>query len=243
MQSFTDTANKLLKGNILDHIVNDMPLHQNAYIRGVLNAVMPSFRDEGTTFTENNMSGEMLEFLKLIKDEVAPDLSEGDVVPVKYKDINEMFNLNSVFEDYQVNGLGDQVKMALGNFALAMQDGEVYVLDRYDFKRTVLSDSTLSEAMDLDGEYETNYHRARWLGERLMGDATTGASAEDLEGRMRWRVKLPRDPDVVNIDFDDEPEGDFTFSGPMTNKRQTLFGRFKDTLVTSGAPAPTTTKG
>ena len=82
------------------------------------------------------------------------------------------------------------------------------------------------------------YPAARTLGGILMPENPDGSSKEDA---MRVRITLPQEPNVIDVDFDDEPDedaGDFVFRGPMTNRRKKIWDNFTGLLQTSQMSIP-----
>lgn len=75
---------------MLDKFVSEMPLHENFFIRGVFNAVLPQFINPfDNAITEDSISGELLEMLRVLAEEVAPDLQDGEAVPILYEMVNK----------------------------------------------------------------------------------------------------------------------------------------------------------
>ena len=224
-------------GVTLGMMLEDLPLHQNFYLRGVINsfrtAFMPSNR---RTLTEDDISGEALELLRDVVNKVAPDLPDGFVAKISYEDINKHYNLGNVFRDknFDLSGFQEQMKMALGGFDVRRDGDRLIVEDTYDFPppgewqqySNLKTASDYIKASEKEPEKRV-YFSARFLAERTM--------AEGSDDNMPVRIVIPPEPNVVNIDFDDDPpEGaaDFVFRGPMTNKRKSLWDKFTSMFVT-----------
>ena len=220
-----------------DSLLTNLPQHMNFYLRGVLNSAnMALFPDaEASTMTEDHVSGEFLEALRLIVDTTHPDLQEGDVVGFDYKQVRDILGGENIFakeDKYAIETIGEQIRTSLGSFGVTKQDGKVQVFDTYDFAPVGGFDKFLEDIGT------GMYPAARTLGGILMPENPDGSSKEEA---MRVRISIPETPSVIDVDFDDEPdEGveEFVFRGPMTNKRKAIWGKFTD-LLSSSAEAGT----
>lgn len=213
-----------------NEMLNNMSQHKNFYIRGVINSILPEFANPlDSTMTEDNVSGEMLEALKLIVASKHPKLREGQVASITYKDVRQLFGDESIFKDnYNIDSIGDNIRTTLGDFAVTVQDGEVYVLDTYDFEPRGGFDAFMAAAEE-SMDSKASYPLARYFGGVLMPENPDGSSREDA---MRIKIKLPREQKVVETDYDDDIPANatsFVMEGPMTNKRKQLWeSQFKD---------------
>ncbi len=82
-----------------------------------------------------------------------------------------------------------------------------------------------------DYQNESFYAAARTMGGYFMPENADGSSKENA---LRVKIKIPQEPKVVNIDYDDDiPEGaqEFVFRGPMTNKRKSIWDKFTSMLI------------
>ena len=121
-----------------DALLTSLPQHMNFYLRGILNSAnMALFPDaEASTMTEDHVSGEFLEALKLAVDTAHPDLKEGDIVGFGYKDIRKILGGESIFakeDKYAIETIGEQIRTSLGRFGVTMKDGQVQRFETYDF--------------------------------------------------------------------------------------------------------------
>lgn len=224
-------------GVTIDAMLDDLPLHQSFYLRGVMNSFRTAFMPANKrTLTADDMSGESLEMLRTLVNNLRPDIPDGFVANITYDDINDFYKLDNVFkkEGFDLSGFEDQVKMALGGFQVRRDGDTLTVVDEYDFpppgewqmypQLETATDYMRASQKDPD---KVMYFSARFLGERIM--------QEGDPDNMSIRIELPKEPKVVNIDFDDDPPPnaqDFVFRGAMTNKRKTLWDRFTSLFIT-----------
>lgn len=224
----------------LDAMLKNMPIHQSFYLRGVLNSLMPEFMDPyDRAITENNISGESIEMLRGLVQDLAPNFNEaeeGFVGSFGYDDINKKYNLKNLLrqEGLDVDTFEKQVKMGLGLFDVYKENGRMVIKDQYDFP-TVGEWKEFNELKSLKDYAQasiqqprkTPYFAARAYGERMM--------AEGDEGNLKINITIPDEPQVIDIDFDNDIEptaATFVFEGPMTNKRKTLWDKFTGMLIT-----------
>lgn len=220
-----------------DQLLTNLPQHMNFYLRGVMNSAnLALFPDaEASTMTEDHVSGEFLEALRLVVNTTNPDLKEGDVVGLKYQDVRDILGGESIFskeDKYAIETIGEQIRTSLGDFGATIKDGQLQIFDTYDF----LPQGGFDQFLEDVGK--GLYPAARTLGGILMPENPDGSSKEEA---MRVRINIPETPSVIDVDFDDEPdEGveEFVFRGPMTNKRKAIWGKFTD-LLSSSAKAGT----
>ena len=70
----------------LNDMLKDMPQHYNFYLRGVMNSLLPEFMDPfDSEINERNVSGELLEALRLVVNDKYPNLEEGEVQSITMK--------------------------------------------------------------------------------------------------------------------------------------------------------------
>ena len=115
-----------------------------------------------------------------------------------------------------------------------MKDGQIQIFDTYDFLPVGGFDQFLEDIGT------GLYPAARTLGGILMPENPDGSSKEEA---MRVRITLPSEPNVIDVDFDDEPDedaGDFVFRGPMTNRRKAIWDTFTSLLATTEMSVPST---
>ena len=96
----------------LNDMLKDMPQHYNFYLRGVMNSVLPEFMDPfDSEINENNVSGELLEALRLVINDKYPDLKEGEVQSIDYDDVQKFFKESSIFEQsFEIGTVGEQIR-------------------------------------------------------------------------------------------------------------------------------------
>lgn len=209
---------------VLNELLKALPEHQNFYLRGVLNSLLPDFIDPSDgVVNENNISGEALETLKIVVANLHPDIKEGQVKSIDYDDMMKVLGDKSIFEDnYNIDTIGDQLRNSLGEFGVTVEDGELYIFDTYDFADRGGWKEFLASAEET---YQTGsiYPVARYMGGKLMPENPDGSSREDA---LRIKIKLSKEQRVVNTDFDDDINPNattFVFEGGMTNKRKQIF--------------------
>lgn len=209
----------------LNDMLNNMELHKNFYIRGVLNSLLPEFANptEGGVITEKNVSGEAIEFLRSIAQEHAPDLQDGQVKSLDSYDMWFAENLGG-----QPGGGAeqlDQLSYTLGRFGLTKENGQYVVFDTYDFSRTYGVDNIFQAAQKSIQEKDP-YMLARYMGYKLMPENPDGSSRDDA---LRIRIAIPNEPQIQDALFEEEPEPDASehvFRGPMTPQRYSLWKTF-----------------
>lgn len=223
-------------------ILANLPQHQNFYIRGMLNALRPSFMPAGKRMiTEDDVSGEYLETLRLVANRYASNLKEGQSIGLGYEAVRNVFGVKGdYYKNYEADTMADMVNNTLGRFNIKRENGQLIVdHDVYDFppefeqsfsKKTGKSPSLfdyLQQGMSLYQQYglsgEGIHKMAHLGGEYFM--------AEDNPDNLRARIVIPDNPPVIDVDFDDDiPEGaqEMVLRGPMTNKRKQIFDNFLD---------------
>lgn len=224
----------------LDAMLKNMPIHQSFYLRGVLNSLMPEFMNPyDRAITENNISGESIEMLRGLVQDLVPNFDEaeeGFVGLFDYKDINNKYHLKNLLrqEGLNIDTFEKQVKMGLGGFRVYKENNRIVIKDMYDFP-TIGKWKEFNELKTLMDYAEasiqqprkTPYFVARAYGERMM--------AEGDDGNLKVNITIPNEPQVIDIDFDNdiEPNAEtFVFEGPMTNKRKILWDKFTSMLIT-----------
>ena len=220
----------------LDGMLKNMPLHQNFYLRGIMNSFIPTFMG-GTdrVLTEDALSGEAVEMLRTLVKDIAGDMPNGYSTSITYDDINKKYNLENVFkqEGMDLSGFESQVKMALGRFIVEKKNNKIIIHDDYDFPPPG-SWEMYSNLKDFGDYIEASsediskapYFASRFLAERFM--------AEGDEKNFAIRIELPEEEQVVNIDYDDDiPAGaqNYVFRGAMTNKRKSIWDKFTSMFV------------
>lgn len=221
----------------LNEMAKDLPMHQNFYVRGIVNAFLPAFMNPyDKEITASSLNGEALEMLRTVVEDIASDLPEGFVASFGYEDINERFDLQNLFNtsEFDLTGFPEQIKMALGDFNVERKDGKLIITDKYDFPPK--GEWKMYNELESAGDYirasakepnKRKYFAARFLGERFM--------TEGRDDTLPVNIELPSQAQVIDIDFDDDPPaeaGNFVFRGDMTNKRKTLWDSFTSMLVT-----------
>ena len=205
--------------------------HYSFYLRGIINAALPDFMSPLTrTVTEDGVSGEFLEALRLTASTLYPDMQDGDVKQITYDDLMEVLGGVSIFDKddrYNIETVGERIRTSLGNFGLTKEDGQYVVFDTYDFEPT---DSSLTDAA---GQLfsEGVYPAARTIGGMIMPENADGSSRDDA---FKIRIRIPNEPSTIDVDYDDDPpEGaqDMVLRGPMTNKRKNIWDSFTSMFI------------
>lgn len=209
--------------------VSDMPLHENFFIRGMFNAVLPQFLNPfESEINERSISGELLEMLRDFSTDLVPDLKDGEAIPINYDMVNSRYNLDNIFskKEFQVDGFAEQIKMALGNFMLYKENGVTKIADVYDFPeigewQQYTNVKTYDDYKKVIAENpdKRSYFYARFMGERLMN--------EGRDDNLRVNINLPqvaaKEPES---DYEPSvPEGaeSTVFRGEMSKKRWNIF--------------------
>ena len=219
----------------LDEIARDLPQHGNFYIRGIFNSLLPQFLNPfSDKITETEVSGEMLEALRAVANHYGNDLKNGEVMQIDYKMVQDFFKEKTIFEDFAIESIGDQIRTSLGAFALSKVDGQFIINDAYDFedyvgqnireteKRVPVFRDYRQAAVEA-GESEGVYGAARVMGGYFMPENPDRTSSADA---LMVDIKIPKEPQVTESEYDVEPpEGaqNFVFRGPMTKKRWNIF--------------------
>lgn len=210
-----------------DEMLKDMPMHYSFYLRGVANSLLPSFMNPmDREVTEKNISGEAIELLRYVAENLAPDLEDGAVFQASSYG-PEMDKLFSMFQDDSPpESAKEMIAFALGSFGITKQDGQYVIFDSYDFSPDYRerTGQTFTDAVgDLIGGNVRSM--AQEIGQRIM---------PDTDEAMKIRIRIPNEPSVIDVDYDDDvPEGaeDFVFRGPMTNKRKSMFDAFSSMFI------------
>ena len=240
--------------NALDSVIASgtkrgaIPEHASFYFRGILNSVNPAMVDGNTRLiTEDDVSGEFLEMMRLIANKYASDLQEGQVREIGYADVRKaVADRGDYWQNFEVDSMADIVNNALGKFRIKMVDGERIVdYDEYDFSdqlaqkiyeeegREATAMDYINEAVDIatnNSKYKLFNEKKHRMG-HLIGQVMM---PQDDPNVMKIRIAIPDEPQVVDIDFDDEPEPeatDFVMEGPMTNKRKQIWDKFTNIFV------------
>lgn len=221
-----------------DFISGTFGEHYNFYIKGVMNSMLTSALPfvKPRTMTENDVSGEYLEALRLVIDKTHPDLQVGQAAPLTYNDVMRVLGGESIFKQDgppQIRTVGERIRTSLGDFGVRRTPTGLEVFDTYDYE-PVHQGGLFSHLEEAQSDYskEGFYAAARTMGGYFMPENPDGSSRE---GALKVLIKIPEEPMVVNIDYDDDPpEGaeDFVFRGPMTNLRKSLWDRFTSLIIT-----------
>ena len=211
-----------------------VPEHYAFYVRGVMNSMLPDFMNPlSDNITEDEVSGEFLEALRMVATTMHPDLKEGHTVGIDYDDVMKVLGGESIFDKddrYSIETVGERIRTSLGEFALSKVDGKYVVTDVYDFQPTV--DGGLIKTAAIATKQlvtEGLYPAARTMGGYIMPEGANNTAADDA---MRVRIVIPNEPEVIATDYDNDiPENatSFVFQGPMTTKRKSIFDAFIST--------------
>lgn len=223
------------------------------YLRGMLNAATPAFfPSDKRRITEEHVSGEYLETLRLVADRYAGNLEEGQSVSIGYKNVRDVFDVaGDYYKDFDANTMADVINNTLGAFRIKREDGQLIVdHDPYDFppefETAFTSETGKAPSM---GDYISQglslYQKHGLSGEGMHKIAHLGGEYfmpdnQDDEDALKIRIAIPNEPAVIDVDYDDDiPEGatDFAFRGPMTNKRKDLFDSFLGIFSTEAQAA------
>ena len=217
----------------LNDMMKDLPTHKNFYLRGVFNSLLPEFMNPlDSSIGEGNVSGEALEALRIAVTKIHPDLQDGEIASVNYEQMMDAFGDTSIFErNYDIETVGDELRSSLGQFGVTKENGQYVVFDTYDFEPRGGIDAAI-EAVKEFKNTGSSYPLARYMGGVLMPEGPGGQPAEDA---LRIRIRIPDEPQVVDMDFDNDIEptaSTFVFEGPMTNKRKKLWDTFTSMFIT-----------
>lgn len=232
----------------LNAVLNNLPMHYNWYIRGITNAFLPAFLNPlETKITERSVNGESLSMLRDTVKDFYPNLPEGAVASLTYEMINDRYDLKNIFSKsgFDAETFEESIKMSLGRFAVAKENGKYVIYDTYDFPEVGEWEqfSQLKTAGDYANQVIRNdgdgllYFGARYFAERFMN--------ESQEDNLKVRIELPEEDEVIATDYDNEPQGqNFVFRGAMTSLRKKIWDTFteqttgRSTSVTVGQVEP-----
>ncbi len=139
---------------------------------------------------------------------------------IDYAMVNDYFGLDTVFEDYNINTIGDEIKVTLGE-ASVRRDGDNFIIDDvYDFSNVGGYGSIPAKIAGSESIGEAIYKTARTVGGIRMAENPDGSSKEEAS-----RVQLT----IPAIGFS-EPESRFNVDNPEPMPRPdrqqtTLVGR------------------
>lgn len=224
---------------------NTSPLvgeHYVFYLRGLINAALPEFMSPlSRTVTENGVSGEYLEALRLVATTMFPDMKDGDVQTINYKDVMNVLGGVSIFQKeenrFAIETVGERLRTTLGEFGITKENGQYIVFDTYDYEN--YGDGTLTgtvqqayqEAIKAPTFSQGLYESARTMGGYFMPENPDRSSREDA---LKVRIAIPKEPLVIDVDYDDpipEEAEEMVLRGPMTNKRKSLFDSFMNMII------------
>jgi len=222
----------------LNDMMKDLPTHKNFYLRGVFNSLLPEFMNPfDSSISEDNVSGEALEALRIAVTKIHPDLQDGEIASINYEQMMDAFGDTSIFErNYNIETVGDELRSSLGQFGVTKENGEYVVFDTYDFEPRGGIDAAIESIKEFKNT-GSPYPLARYIGGVLMPEGPGGEAAEDA---LRIRIRIPNEPQVVDMDFDNDIEptaSTFVFEGPMTNKRKKLWDTFTSMFITPAEAA------
>jgi len=227
-----------------------IPEHYAFYLRGVLNSVRPIHA--GVTsklITEDDVSGEYLEAMRLVANTYARDLKDGEVAELGYADVRKALGDKGDFwKNFEHDSMADIINETLGKFRIKNEGGQLIVdYDTYDFPtefedrfreeqgREATAMDYINEAVDIatnDTKYQS-YKKKMRFGAHLAGEFLMPDTTPD-ENLLRVRIAIPDEPQVIDMDFDNDIEPtatDVVFEGPMTNKRKQLWDRFSNIFI------------
>ena len=222
----------------LNDMLKDMPQHYNFYLRGVMNSLLPEFMDPfDSEINERNVSGELLEALRLVVNDKYPNLEEGEVQSIDYEDVQKFFNESSIFEqNYEIGTVGEQIRTTLGEFGVRKVNGKINIFDTYDFESRDAFDA-IKDVFNETRSSGSIYPAARFMGGILMPEGPGGKPRPDA---LKVNITLPEQMQTIDMDYDDDIEPDaptFVFEGPMTNKRASVWKAFTNMFVSEAQAA------
>lgn len=195
------------------------------FLKGLASAATPGT----TTFDNSDFSEEYVNALgEVVNHYYGPGQSElkakhADKVQegtLDYSMVNDYFGLDTVFEDYNINTIGDEIKTTLGQ-AKVRRDGDKFIIDDvYDFSNVGGLSSIPGKIAGASSFGQAIYDTARTIGGVVMPENPDGSSKEDA---ARIQLTLPA------IGFS-EPESRFNVDNPEPMPRPdrqqtTLVGR------------------
>jgi hypothetical protein len=194
-----------------------------------------------STITEDDVSGEYLEALRLVVERSVPDLKVGEATGLTYDDVMDVLGGESIFKKEggpAIETIGEIIRTTLGNFGVKRTADGYEVFDTYDYEPVHEGGfkEHVKEAFS-DYQNESFYSAARTMGGYFMPENADGSSKENA---LRVNIKIPQEPKVVNIDYDDDiPEGakEFVFRGAMTNKRKSIWDKFTSLFISPAEAA------
>ena len=195
------------------------------FLKGLAATVLPGEQ----TFTNDDFTPEYIGALgEAVNHYYGPGQSElkskhADKVQrgtIDYAMVNDYFGLDTVFEDYNINTIGDEIKVTLGE-ASVRRDGDNFIIDDiYDFSNVGGYSSIPAKIASSESIGEAVYKTARTVGGIRMAENPDGSSKE---GASRVQLTIPA------IGFS-EPESRFNVDNPEPmprpdHQQTTLVGR------------------
>ena len=195
------------------------------FLKGLAAAVLPGEQ----TFTNDDFTPEYVSALgEAVNHYYGPGQSDlkakhADKVQrgaIDYAMVNDYFKLNTIYEDYNINTLGDEIKTTLGQASVRREGDKFIIDDVYDFSNVGGFSSIPGILADSDSLNEAVYRTARTVGGIIMPENPDGSSRE---GASRVQLTIPA------IGFS-EPESRFNVDNPEPMPRPdrqqtTLVGR------------------
>lgn len=178
-----------------------------------------------------------------------------------YKMVNDYFGLKTVFEDYNIDTLGDEIKTTLGQ-ASVRRDGDKFIIDDvYDFSNVGGLSSIPGKVASARSVGQAVYDTARTVGGVFMPENPDGSSREDAariqltlpaigfsQPESRFKVEnpepMPRPEDVTPVPAPEAVEvnelGDLITPAPARGDVEV--NELGDLITPVGRPAPVETK-
>lgn len=213
--------------------------HYIWYMQGMLNALMPPFANQlKTTLTNDDVSGEYLEAMRIVANRYAPNLAEGEVVEVGYQDVRRALGAkNDYWKTFEVDSMADTINYTLGRFRLTRKDGKLMVdSDAYDFppeleQKYIKEKGRMPTAMDyLREAIDLSMNEDMGTGQKIHNIAHLGGEffmPQGDEGNLKAVLEIPEEPVVIETAFDNDYSDDApVFRGDMTRKRKDIFDSF-----------------
>ena len=119
----------------LNEMLNDMPTHKNFYIRGIVNSILPEFMNPlDDMISEENVSGEALEAMRLAVTKTHPDLQDGQIRTIDYAQLASALGGDQIEEEIakSLGQFGVTKKMQGAAFPIAEYLGGVLMPEKPD---------------------------------------------------------------------------------------------------------------
>ena len=188
------------------------------FLKGLAASVLPGEQ----TFTNDDFTPDYISALgEAVNHYYGPGQSElkskhADKVQrgtIDYAMVNDYFDLDTVFEDYNINTIGDEIKVTLGE-ASVRRDGDNFIIDDvYDFSNVGGYSSIPAKIASSESIGEAVYKTARTIGGIRMAENPDGSSKE---GASRVQITIPA---IGFSEPESDPEPQFNVENPVPKPR------------------------